>query len=413
MSQFGRIRTDSDGVLHQRCTGDEMAKRRIAFTKKAVEAIEPPPKGRLYVYDERTPHLAVCVTAQGTKTFYRCGRVHGKASRIRIGTSNELSVEQARDICKQLTGEVASGGDPAERLAAKRAEPRLADLWTWYLEHHARPHKSTWEHDARRYDRYLKRWEHRRLSSLTRDEIAKYLGEISTTRGKYASNKVRELLRFMFTHAESVGYAGQNPCTKIKRQKVHSRERYLRPNEVRAFFDALESLRPVTRRFILLALYTGARRSNVASMRWDELDLTHGIWTISAEKFKNRKATAIVLPPAALELLKEIEAERDDSPWVLPGWGKTGHIVEPKHAMETIRKLAKIEDLRMHDLRRTLGSWQAALGTPLHTIGKSLGHASIASTEVYARLDLSTVRESVSRAVDALIAASKVPAKDS
>lgn len=387
--------------------------RKVAFTKKAIAALPVPETGRAYFYDSGCPNLAVCITANGTRTFYRTGRIHGKASRIRIGTTEELSVEQARDLCKSLTGEIARGDDPVERMAAKRAEPRLSDLWTWYLENHAKPHKSTWKADERRYERYLKRWEHRRLSAITPAEVNEHLADIAAKRGKYARNKVRELLRFMFTHAEHVGYDGPNPCRKIKRIKVHSRERYLKPGEVAAFFAALDQLSPTFRRFILLALYTGARRSNVAAMRWDELNLDHALWLIPGNKFKNGEPAAVVLPPPAVELLREIEAERRDSPWVLPGWGKTGHIVEPKHAMQKVRELSGIEDLRVHDLRRTLGSWQAALGTPLQTIGKSLGHRSLSATEVYARLELAPVRDSVSRAVDALIAASKAPGKES
>ena len=62
-------------------------------------------------------------------------------------------------------------------------------------------------------------------------------------------------------------------------------------------------------------------------------------------------------------------------------------------------------DLRIHDLRRTLGSWQAATGASLPIIGKSLGHKSLAATQIYARLNLDPVRASVSKATDAMLLA--------
>jgi integrase len=68
-----------------------------------------------------------------------------------------------------------------------------------------------------------------------------------------------------------------------------------------------------------------------------------------------------------------------------------------------ILKEAGIADLRIHDLRRTLGSWQAATGANSYIIGKSLGHRSQQSTAVYARLNLDPVRDSVNKATDAML----------
>ena len=96
------------------------------------------------------------------------------------------------------------------------------------------------------------------------------------------------------------------------------------------------------------------------------------------------------------------------SPWVFPHKTKCGHITEPKNAWARICKSAKLSDLRIHDLRRTLGSWQAAGGSSLHVIGKSLGHRNQATTAIYARLNLDPVRESVNRATAAILAAGHV-----
>ncbi|NHX27617.1 tyrosine-type recombinase/integrase, partial [Escherichia coli] len=71
-------------------------------------------------------------------------------------------------------------------------------------------------------------------------------------------------------------------------------------------------------------------------------------------------------------------------------------------AWDRIRKDAGIEDIRIHDLRRTLGSYQAATGANGYIIGKSLGHKSQQSTAIYARLNLDPVRESVNKATDAM-----------
>ena len=93
------------------------------------------------------------------------------------------------------------------------------------------------------------------------------------------------------------------------------------------------------------------------------------------------------------------------SEWVFPGYGKSGHLTEPNAAWGRICKRAKLKDLHIHDLRRTLGSWQAAGGASLTVIGKSLGQKSLQATAIYARLDLDPVKASVDAATAAMLAA--------
>src|SRR5262249_61953361 len=133
------------------------------------------------------------------------------------------------------------------------------------------------------------------------------------------------------------------------------------------------------------------RRSNVQEMEWKEIDWTRAEWMIPAEKSKADEPIRVALHSAAVEILSRRKAS-SMSDWVFPGKGKTGHLVEPKSCWARILKRAKLSDLRLHDLRRTLGSWQAATGASLPIIGKSLGHSSIQATQIYARLDLDPVR---------------------
>lgn len=144
-------------------------------------------------------------------------------------------------------------------------------------------------------------------------------------------------------------------------------------------------------------------------MRWDEIDLGNAIWHIPAGKAKAKKPITVALSPPALVIVRGRRQEIPiDCLWVFPGSGAEGRLVEPKKAWRRILNNSKIENLHMHDLRRSLGSWQAALGASLSVIGKSLGHADLKSTQIYARLQLDPVRESVTRAGQAMIEASGV-----
>jgi len=207
------------------------------------------------------------------------------------------------------------------------------------------------------------------------------------------------------------------------------------------------------RDFFLLSLLTGARRNNVLGMRWAEIDIANREWHIP--ETKNGEPVTIQLAPEAVAILEARKTAALSKVYVLPSTGKTGHIVEPKAAWrrvyrrgesfrlidliataqqwnaETIEReklgadlAGKMEALteqalslgldigrpvlqgaRIHDLRRSLGSWQARTGASLVIIGKSLGHKSLQATAIYAQLDTDPVRQSVERATAAMYAA--------
>lgn len=382
------------------------------LTKTAVREIETPAKGRLYVYDTEVPQLAICVTNKGARTWYRCGRVDGRSQRIRIGSFKEFTPKQARDECQRLNGEIADRKNPMEERRRRREEKTIGEAFAWVLENHCKPNKRTWKRDESEYEQKLAHWANRRLSSLTTAEIREHHNKLKDKKGKYAANKMRELLRLIYSIANENKWTDHNPVSMVRRFKVDERNRFLSADELKRWFEAVSNLkRETTRDFLLMALFTGARRDNVCSMRWEQIDFGRKVWTIPGEKFKNGEEQIIVLVDQAIAILERRQAE-SESPWAFPGGGKTGHLVEPKAAWKTVLEKAGLEDVRLHDLRRTFGSWQAAGGTSLQIIGKSLGHKSLSATQIYARLDLDPVRESVSAAVNAIESASKAKTEE-
>lgn len=109
----------------------------------------------------------------------------------------------------------------------------------------------------------------------------------------------------------------------------------------------------------------------------------------------------IPLGPDVLDILRRRRAETS-SVFIFPGSGPKGHYVEPRHAWETLLKRAKLEDLRIHDLRRSMGSWMTIGGTSLPIVGKALGHKTSQATSIYARLNLDPVRAAMDQAVEAM-----------
>ena len=187
-----------------------------------------------------------------------------------------------------------------------------------------------------------------------------------------------------------------NCAIGFKKFKEKSRDRFLQPDELPRFFKALsDEPNEAARDFFMISLLTGARKSNTLAMHWRDINFTTETWRI--EDTKNSESQTIHLPKEAVDILKERKIY-SESPWVFEGSGKSGHLADPKKAWMRILKEAGIDNLRIHDLRRTLGSYQAATGANGYIIGKSLGHKSQQSTAIYARLNLDPVRESVNKA---------------
>ena len=108
-------------------------KREFNFTKRSLDGLPVPSNGPVYHYDLKTPHLAVCVTKRGSKTFYRCGRIDGRPERIRLGPYPAITIAQARQLTKRLTGTIADGKNPQEAKRSARNQKTLLELFEWYI----------------------------------------------------------------------------------------------------------------------------------------------------------------------------------------------------------------------------------------------------------------------------------------
>jgi integrase len=361
---------------------------RLRFSIKSLKAIQPQATERLY-YDEDCPGLGVRVSPKGKKTFFaRIG-----ARRESLNTS---SLEEAR---KQVRGRqnIARVISDADNWTLQQA----FDLW---MELRSKPKKRTWKRDVARYEQHLKHWAKKRLHKITRADVTILHNRIAEQTGPYAANDTVIFLSSLFNFAERYDFNGRNPCRFIEKFPEQERERYLLPEEFPRWFEAVNELTvTVSRDFFLLALWTGVRREAVLSMRWDQIDLQAKLWRIPNEIDKGKRDLLVYLSDEAMGVLTRRKAHAT-SDWVLPSpnGSASGHYADPKAAWARVLKLSGITDLRVHDLRRTLGSWMAEGGTSLHIIGQTLGHQSLQTTKIYARLGGASVRNAVNSATEAM-----------
>lgn len=392
-----------------------------------------------------------------------------RAERETIGRYPAVKPEEARARATQLAGKLAAGESVAAVRQAKKGEMTVADLWDHYLRYgqtHKKKLKvaqETWKSlvepkwgnkrlsDVKALD--VERWhlklpeevlkgreqraaavrarhEARRREIAERQAIRRHgpdpkprtlpgdgeKDKANRITGHATANRAIELLRAMYNFALDTKrsfFVGENPASGHKLYDSEERERFLQPDELAPFFTALaEEPNETFRDFFSIALLTGVRRAGVLSMKWADVSLQRAEWRIAGAFMKNKKAQTVTLAPEAVQILEQRWEKNGGSQFVFPSdltkaakAGKDDHIKEPHSAWTRILERAGLKDLHIHDLRRTLGSWQARTGSSLVLIGKSLNHKDPQSTAIYARLDLDPVRESVDRAASAMFAA--------
>jgi integrase len=367
----------------------------VNITKLVVERARAPRDGQIFIRDKAVTGFALRVTAKGAKSFIWEGRIRGRMRRITLGGFPALTVSKAREKALQLKAAIIDGDDPSEIRKRKLSELTFRDLEEAYLERHARVKKRSWKRDALMLDGYLSKLRARRITDISSEEVARIHAIIGRDHGRYAANRTLALLRTMLNLALDWGYiTGRNPAQAVTMFPEEKRERFLTPEELRRVMRALETEPNSSwRAYFFLSLILGPRKSELLSARWADIDFEQRTWRIPTTKAG--RPHVLPLPGPALEVLASL-LQGAASEFVFPGIGATGHLVEPKKAWQRIRSNAGIADVRIHDLRRTLGSFLAAQGYSLPLIGKALNHSNVSTTAIYARLD----RESVSQALE-------------
>ena len=384
------------------------------LTKTLLTGLVAPEAGkRNVIYDTETPKLAMRMTHAGVRAFYVVKRLGGAMVWIKLGTFPDMTCEQARNEAGKVLGEFARGENPAAVKRAVKAELTFGEAFDDFLVRKRKRDGSAISDKTKRdytdlLRLYLDGIKGKKLSAIERSEI-KAIHARTTKKSAAHADRAVAVVSAVFTFMlGQERFSGENPAARIQKNPAPSRDRFLQADELAPFFKALsESTNEIMRDFFLVALLTGARRANVCAMRWAAIDLAAGVWR--SAKTKNGTSQTVTLSPEAVTVLESRKLGGGE--FVFPGDGKTRHIVEPKKAWASLLKVAGIENLRIHDLRRTLGSWQARTGASLPIIGKSLNHKTHQATAIYARLDLDPVRQSVNTATTAMMEAAGLQAR--
>lgn len=372
--------------------------KRANFTKEFLDAYRRPDQGRVYIHDSKEPGLIAQITAAGRISFYLYKKVQGRPERLLLGVYPDFTIAQARQKAVQYRSMIADKKNPRMVDPSIRGEITFGQLFEKYMTLYSKPHKKSWKYDQREVNLYLGHWMTRKLSSISHEEVARLHTRMGLENGRYQANRTLQRIRGIFNKGIKWKDCSFNPAIGVDQFPEKSRDRFIQPSEMPRFLEALSQEENKTvHDYFWILLLTGARRSNAATMRWEQVNFDRREWRIPDSK--NGETITVPLVDRALEILRS-RATGKISEWVFPSAMNTLKPINPTKGWERLLKRSGLPNLRIHDIRRTFGSYQAISGTSLQIIGKSLGHKSQEATRVYARLNLDPVRASIEKATE-------------
>ena len=402
---------------------------RVHFTKASIEALPVPQTGAVSYHDKSVSALYLRISATGARTWgvFKWSRAQRRPHRVALGPYPSIGVDLARRKATEAVAAIDQGRDLAAEKRKVYSMPTLGELSTDYaarLKAIGRRHPQ-YLHDIIRLS--FPDWLNRRVNDLSQREVSKRHDEVALKRGNVAASRAIKGLRTLFRYAEvDLGLDIRNVARSVRVQDSKPRGRFLSKAEEQKLMTVLEAESQLVKDYIHLLLLTGARRDNVAGMRWADVNLDEAIWTIPSKVAKAGSAIVVPLLPDAIVILNRRKDECGSAQWVFPSRGKKGRLgevwfmfrrlkaraalldlgmdwrtPEPVPLLATVAAAAEgkgFADLTVHDLRRTVAVKLVSAGASLPVVAAALGHKNLKTTQqVYALATQLDVRAAMER----------------
>ena len=362
--------------------------------------------------------LQLRVTVRGVKTWALryTRKSDGKLRRVTLGPyTKKFGLEAARTRALEELAAIAQGADPAARSLERKEAPTFAEVTVEWVERHGKPNKRerSLRDDQSMLDRHiLPAIGSLKASEITKRDIIKLLDDVAAKSDarrtvkrdteapsllSHRPNRVFALLRSIMRWAVGRDILKVDPTSGLKPpvRKERPRERELSEDEIRKLWVALDRIpvvKPVQRSegdipmsrgtalALMLALVTAQRIGEVTGIKIAELDLndTASSWTVPGDRSKNDTPNRVPLSPLAVRIIREAKSLAGASKWLFPSPRGDGPIdyYAPAKALERARDVLGLEDVRVHDLRRTAATRMAECGVNPYTISLVLNHVS-------------------------------------
>jgi integrase len=328
----------------------------------------------------------------GGVSFILKKRINGRQRLITIGKlGSPWTPDTARKEALRIVSQGYQGVDESEEKRERKARGRLfgdaAD--EFMLQHGPKLKPRSREGYADVVRLYLKpRFEGKPFNEVTKGDIEKAHAAWS---GKpRMANYALAVLSKLISWGNALQYRKDvvNPCRGIQKYAETKRERYLSGEESVRLGNVLKEAaalgieNPYVVAAIWLIVFTGARKREVMDLKWGYVDSTRR--ALNLPDSKTGKKT-IALNKQALEILGKLK-RIEGNPYVFPGKKEGKQLVNMSKTWGRIRKLAGIEDVRIHDLRHSFGFTAVDAGGSTKVLGRQLGHGDTKTTDLYAHV---------------------------
>jgi integrase len=358
-----------------------------------------------FYWDEDTPGFGVRVSSGGKAAFVCQYRAKGATKRVTLGGTDIVKLDRARDRAKEILAAVALGQEP---FPEEKTTPHLKDVAADFL---ASAKAKSAARTAKDYEAVFKQhieatFGDQPIGEITRASIEKWHEELKgiPRRANYALT----VLVAMFSFAVRRRILGhhEHPALGIRKYAENKRTRYLSFDELGRFGAALKDLQserkvsPWAAAALRLLILTGARSSEILTLKWSFVDLERGILHLPTSKTGKKD---IVLSAAAVGVLKAIP-KVEGVPYVVAGRRHGERMTSLQRPFALVCERAKVSGLRIHDLRHTAASVATSAGVGLPVVGRLLGQSQSYTTQRY-----SHIHDSAERAAAEVIADKVLP----
>ncbi len=376
----------------------------LRLTTRSVAAL--PTTGRDAVHwDRDLAGFGVRVQRNGRKVYVVQSRGPAGLKRVTLGPVAGKAIDQRRREAAEVIDRIKRGLEPIP--PEPEPEPTVADLaarcMRAYVKVHCKPKTEKLYRTA--IDLHIVP----ALGAMTvKDVRSSHVIELHDRMRDTPSmaNHVVSMLSKMFSLAETWELVprGRNPCRMVRHYREQARERFLTAEEYRRVGAALREAEaggwmwPPAIAAIRLLMLTGCRKSEILTLRWDDVDHTAGEFRLRDGK---RGPRMVPLTTPALKVLDGIERV-EGNPWVIPSQKPGICLPDLTYYWNRIKDRAGIEGVRIHDLRHSHASRALALGESLTMIGRILGHSKVGTTARYAHLVHDAEKAAAARTGDSI-----------
>lgn len=379
---------------------------KIHLTKRTIEMIRNPSSGQEFYWDKQLTGFGVKATKTG-KSYIVEGQVNRKRRRFVIGKVEMFPPEIARKRAISVLAGMADGIDPNEEKRQQAiSKITVKTAFDNYFELKPNLVASTVDGYKRTCDRYLSAWANVPIIEINKQMVLLKHQNIGAEFGKVTANNVFRHFRavYNFTSAISDEFP-PNPVLVLQQtrswNKVRRRQTILPAHILPSWWQAVGHEGELTRDIMLVAIFTGMRKSEILSLRWENIDLQDR--TLKIPTTKNGDPLTLPLSSFLFGLFKERRRLTGNSPWVFPANSASGHREDVKKMTARV-SAAIVHPFCMHDLRRTYITIAESLDIPHYALKRLLNHRSYNDvTGGYIIINVDRLRDPVERVAEKIL----------